>query len=164
VKWMPLFGGWSAKNLWKGRSEWRERVWGVFKGSPKSWQPLGEKDRKPVEPVLKPVEPVSTRGFLVHWSTQPETRPDSKSVEPGSNPVQPVFKKYLHTTFLTAFGYQTGRTEVAEETVQKPVEPVLRPVEPVFEAEEQVLTILKWTKVELLWGVKVVFFQRAFMI
>jgi hypothetical protein len=22
----------------------RERVWGVYKGSPKSWQPLGEKE------------------------------------------------------------------------------------------------------------------------
>jgi hypothetical protein len=32
---------------------------------------------------------------------------------------------------------------VAEETVQKPVEPVSGPVELVFEAEEQVLTILK---------------------
>jgi hypothetical protein len=64
-------------------------------------------------------------------------------VEPGPNPVEPVFKKYLHTTFLTTFDCQTGRTEVAEETVQKPVEPVLGPVEPVFEAEELVLTILK---------------------
>jgi hypothetical protein len=44
----------------------RESVWGVFKGSPKSWQPLGEVDQKPVEPVLKPVEPVSTREFSVH--------------------------------------------------------------------------------------------------
>jgi hypothetical protein len=44
----------------------RESAGGVFKGSPKSWQPLGEKDRKPVEPVLKSVEPVSTRGFSVH--------------------------------------------------------------------------------------------------
>jgi hypothetical protein len=43
----------------------RESV-GVFKGSPKSWQPLGEVDQKPVEPVLKPVEPVSTRGFSIH--------------------------------------------------------------------------------------------------
>jgi hypothetical protein len=44
----------------------RESAGGVFKGSPKSWQSLGEKDRKPVEPVLKSVEPVSTRGFSVH--------------------------------------------------------------------------------------------------
>jgi hypothetical protein len=43
----------------------RESV-GVFKGSPKSWQPLGEKNRKPVEPVYKPVEPVSTRKISVH--------------------------------------------------------------------------------------------------
>jgi hypothetical protein len=53
----------------------RESV-GVFKGSPKSWQPLGEKDQKPFEPVCKPVElvckpvePVSIRKILVHWST-----------------------------------------------------------------------------------------------
>jgi hypothetical protein len=50
----------------------RESV-GVFKGSPKSWQSLGEKNRKPVEPVYKPVEPVykpvepvSTRKISVH--------------------------------------------------------------------------------------------------
>ena len=49
----------------------------------------------------------------------------------------------MHTTFLTAFDCQTGRTEVAEETVQKPVEPVSGPVEPIFEAEEQVLKNLK---------------------
>ena len=133
----------------------RESV-GVFKGSPKSWQPLGEVDQKPVEPVF-------TRGFSVHWATQPETRPNPKSVEPGSNPVEPVFKKSLHTTFLIAFDCQTGRTEVAEETVQKSVEPVSCPVEPVFETEEQVLIKLKWNKVELLWGVRVVF-QRTFMI
>jgi hypothetical protein len=36
---------------------------------------------------------------------------------------------------------------VAEEIVQKPVEPV-------FETEEQVLTNLKWTKVELFVGSK----------
>jgi hypothetical protein len=46
-------------------------------------------------------------------------------------------------TFLTAFDCQTSRTEVADETVQKLVEPVSGLVEPVFEAEEQVLTILK---------------------
>jgi hypothetical protein len=64
---MPLFGGWSAKKSWKGAevNEERERV-GVFKGYPKSWQPLGEVDKKPVEPVLKSVEPVSTMEFSVH--------------------------------------------------------------------------------------------------
>jgi hypothetical protein len=39
---------------------------GVYKGSPKNWQPLGKVDSKPVEPVLKLVEPVSTREFSVH--------------------------------------------------------------------------------------------------
>jgi hypothetical protein len=81
-------------------------VWGVFKGSPKSWQSLGEVDQKPVElvlkpvePVLKPVEPVSTMEFSVHWATQPEARPDTKSVEPGSNPVEPVFEKLCTRLF-----------------------------------------------------------------
>jgi hypothetical protein len=41
-------------------------VGGVFKGVPKSSQPLGKVDQKPVEPVLKPVEPVSTRKISVH--------------------------------------------------------------------------------------------------
>jgi hypothetical protein len=43
----------------------RESVGGVFKGSPKSWQPLGEKSQKPVELVYRPVEPVSTRKIPV---------------------------------------------------------------------------------------------------
>jgi hypothetical protein len=33
---MPLFGGWSAKKSWNGRSEWRERVWGYLKDPPKA--------------------------------------------------------------------------------------------------------------------------------
>jgi hypothetical protein len=138
------------RNHGRGRSEWRERESrGVFKGSPKSWQPLGEVDQKPVEPVLKPVEPVSTREFSVHWGTQPETRPASNSVEPDSNPVELVFEKLCTRLFLTAFDWQTGRSEVTEGTVQKPVEPVLGPVEPVFETEEKVLRKLRWTKVIL---------------
>jgi hypothetical protein len=58
----------------------RERE-GVYKGPPKSWQPLGEKGQKPVEPVFKPVEPVSTRGIPVHWATQLDTGPVSKPAE-----------------------------------------------------------------------------------
>jgi hypothetical protein len=61
---------------------------GVYKGSPKSWQPLGENGQKPVEPVFKPVEPVfkpvepvSIRGIPVHWATQPDTRPVLKPAE-----------------------------------------------------------------------------------
>jgi hypothetical protein len=56
----------------------RESV-GVFKGSPKSWQPLGEVDQKPVEPVLKPVEPVLK-----------PVEPVLKPVEPVLKPVEPV--------------------------------------------------------------------------
>jgi hypothetical protein len=119
----------------------RESV-GVFKGSPKSWQSLGEKDSKPVEPV-------STREFSVHWGTQPETRPTPNSVEP-------VFEKLCTRLFLIELTGILAGQKVAERTVQKPVEAV-------FEIDEQVLRKLKWTKVKLKWGVKVVF-PRAFMI
>jgi hypothetical protein len=37
---------------------------GVYKGAPKSWWPLDFSDQKPVEPVLKPAEPVSTSLFF----------------------------------------------------------------------------------------------------
>jgi hypothetical protein len=56
-------------------------------------------DSKPVEPVLKPVEPVSTRGFSVQWETEPETGPAPNLVEPGQNSVEPVFKKSAHNFF-----------------------------------------------------------------
>jgi hypothetical protein len=55
--------------------------------------------------------------------------------------------------------YQTGQSRDGRGTVQKPVEPVLGPVEPVSKAEKQVLNILKRTKVELLWEVKMVFLK-----
>jgi hypothetical protein len=136
---------------------------GVFKGSPKSWQLLGEVDQKPVEPILKPVEPISTREISVHWGTQPETWLALNLVEPDSNPVEPVFEKLCTRLFLIAFDWQTGRTEVTEGTVQKPVEPVLGPVEPVFEAEEQVFEKTKVNQGETLVGSKSGF-SKAFMI
>jgi hypothetical protein len=37
---------------------------GVYKGAPKSWWSLDLFDRKPVEPVLKPAQPVSARMFF----------------------------------------------------------------------------------------------------
>ena len=130
-----------------------EECGGVYKGAPKSWWPLGKSDWKTVEPVLKPVEPDSTRGFSVHWRTQPETGPDSNSVElvsnsvqPVSNSVEPVFQKSAHDFFwqdwLADWQWQRG-------TVQKPVEPVLGPVEPVFELlhrfwENRSETRVKW--------------------
>jgi hypothetical protein len=73
------------------------------------------------------------------------------------------FQKISAYDFSDNSDCQTGQSRGGRETVQKPVEPVSGPVEPVFEAEEQVLKILKWTKVELLWGVRVIF-QKAFMI
>jgi hypothetical protein len=159
---MPLFGVWSAEESWREQKLWRERVWGVFKGSPKSWQPLGEKSQKPVEPICKPVEPVSTRKNSVYWSTQPETRPDSKPVELKKIRLNRFSKKSAHD-FSDNSDCQTGQSSGGRETVQKPVEPVSVLVESVSETEKQVLNILKWTKVELLWGVKMVS-QRVFMI
>jgi hypothetical protein len=84
-------------------------------------------------------------------------------VEPDSNPVEPVFEKLCTRLFLIAFDWQTGRTEVTEGTVQKPVEPVLGPVEPVFEAEEQVFEKTKVNQGETLVGSKSGF-SKAFMI
>jgi hypothetical protein len=73
------------------------------------------------------------------------------------------FQKISAYNFSDSSDCQTCQSRGGRETVQKLVEPVSGPVEPVSEAEEQVLKILKWTKVELLWGVRVVF-QKAFMI
>jgi hypothetical protein len=87
-------------------------VGGVYKGASKSWWPLGKSDRKTVEPILKPVELDCTRGFSVHWRTQPETGPDSNSVEPDQNSVEPVFPKICTRLFLTGL---TGR--LAAQTV-----------------------------------------------
>jgi hypothetical protein len=99
-----------------------------------------------VEPVLKPVQPVSTREFSIHWQTQPETGPAPKLVEPGQYPVEPVFQKNLHMTFLTGLTGRLVGQKVTEGTVQKPVEPVLGPVESIFETVEQILRKLRWTK------------------
>jgi hypothetical protein len=52
-----------------------------------------------VESVLKPVEPDSTRGFSVHWQTQPETGPAANPVEPGQNSVEPFFQESAHDFF-----------------------------------------------------------------
>jgi hypothetical protein len=126
----------------EGRSEWRERVWGVYKGSPKSWQTLGKVDSKPVEPVFKLVEPVSTREFSVHWGTQSETRSTPNSVEPDSNPVEPVFKKLCTRLFLTGLTGRLAGQKMTEGTVQNLVEPI-------FETDEQILRKPRWTKVKL---------------
>jgi hypothetical protein len=61
---MLLFECRSARiHGWAEVNEERECK-GVYKGAPKSWWPLDSSDQKPVEPVLKPVEPVSARVFL----------------------------------------------------------------------------------------------------
>jgi hypothetical protein len=139
-------------------------VGGVYKGAPKSWWPLGKSDWKTIKPVLKPVEPDSTRVFSVHWRTQPETgpvpnsvEPDQNSVEPGQNSVEPVAnpvepgqnsvepfsQKSAHDFFWLA-DWQVRQWQRGK--VQKPVEPVLIPVEPIFETVAQILRKLKWNK------------------
>jgi hypothetical protein len=94
----------------------------------------------------KPVEPVSTRGFSVHWETQPETRPTPKPVEPGQKSVEPVFQKSAHDFFWQDWLADWQVRKRQRWTVQKPVEPVLGPVEPIFETVEQILRKLRWTK------------------
>jgi hypothetical protein len=62
---MLLFECRSAKNLWMGRSESRERGGkGVYKGVPKSWWSLDFFDQKLAELVLKLAESVSTSLFF----------------------------------------------------------------------------------------------------
>jgi hypothetical protein len=145
-------------------------VGGVYKGAPKSWWPLGKSDWKTVEPVLKPVESDSTRGFSVHWRTQPETGPAANPVEPGQNSVEPVepgqnsvamvanpvepgqnsvepfFQKSAHDFFWQDWLADWQVRQWQRGTVQKPVEPVLIPVEPIFETFAQILRKLKWNK------------------
>jgi hypothetical protein len=139
---MLLFEGWSAKNSWREQKWMKRESVGVYKGSPKSWQPLGKVDSKPVEPV-------STREFSVHWGTQSETRPALNLIEPDSNPVEPVFKKLCTWLFLIGLTGRLVGQKMTEGTVQKPVEPVLGPVEQIFETDEQILRKLRWTKVKL---------------
>ena len=59
----------------------RECVRGYIKDPPKAGSRWEEKGKKPVEPVFRPVEPVSTRGIPVHWTTQPDSGPVSKPAE-----------------------------------------------------------------------------------
>jgi hypothetical protein len=85
------------------------REWEVYiKELPKSWWSLDLCDRKPVELVLKLVEPVSARGFFgsVTGSAGGWTR--VKSIEPVLKLAELVFKK-LHTTFWLI--EQTGRAK-----------------------------------------------------
>jgi hypothetical protein len=60
------------------------------------------------------------------------------------------FPKNICNEFSDSSDCQTGQSRDGRGTV-------LKPVEPVSKAEKQVLNILKRTKVELLWEVKMVF-------
>jgi hypothetical protein len=69
------------------------------------------------------------------------------------------FPKKICNDFSDSSDYQTGQSRDGRGTVPKPVEPVSGPVKPVSRAEKQLLNILKRTKVELLWEVKMVFLK-----
>jgi hypothetical protein len=69
------------------------------------------------------------------------------------------FSQKICNDFFDSSDCQTGQSRDDRGTVPKPVEPVSGPVEPVSRAENQVLNILKRTKVELLWEVKMVFLK-----
>jgi hypothetical protein len=69
------------------------------------------------------------------------------------------FSQKFFNDFSDSSDYQTGQSRDGRATVPKPVEPVLGPVEPVSRAEKQLLNILKRTKVEFLWEVKIVFLK-----
>jgi hypothetical protein len=115
------------------RSEWRERLWGVYKGAPKSWWPLGIPDRKPVQPVLKLVEPVSTRVVLGSLADSAGEWTGSKSGWTGPKIGWTDFPTVGTRLFLTGLTDRLAGQKLAEWTVQKPVEQVLSPVELVFQ-------------------------------
>jgi hypothetical protein len=69
------------------------------------------------------------------------------------------FSQKICNDFSDSSDCQTGQSRDGRGAVPKPVEPVSGPVEPVFRAENQVLNILKRTKVEFLWEVKMVFLK-----
>jgi hypothetical protein len=62
------------------------------------------------------------------------------------------FSQKICNDFSYSSDCQTGQSRDGRGTVPKPVEPVSR-------AEKQLLNILKRTKVELLWEVKMVFIK-----
>jgi hypothetical protein len=66
------------------------------------------------------------------------------------------FSQKICNDFSDSSDCQTGQSRDGRGAVPKPVEPVSGPVEPVSRAENQVLNILKRTKVETLWEVKMV--------
>jgi hypothetical protein len=69
------------------------------------------------------------------------------------------FPKRSATTFSDSSDCQTGQSRDGRGTVPKPVEPVSGLVETVSKAENQVLNMLKRTKVEFLWEVKMGFLK-----
>jgi hypothetical protein len=111
-------------------------VWGgVFKGSLKSWQPLGEKSQN----RLNRFPPGRSRftDLLSRRLVQIQNRLSREKFRLNR------FKKKFAYDFSDSSDCQTCQSRGGRETVQKPVEPVSGPVEPVSEAEEQVLNILK---------------------
>jgi hypothetical protein len=69
------------------------------------------------------------------------------------------FSQKICDDFSDSSDCQTGQSRDGRGTVSKLVELVSGPVESVSRAEKQLLNILKRTKVELLWEVKMVFLK-----
>jgi hypothetical protein len=124
---------------------------GVYKRSPKSWQPLGEKRQN----RLNRFPPGRSR-FTKLLSRRLDRIQNRLSREKFR---LNRFPKNNCNDFSDSSDCQTGQSRDGRGTVTKPVEPVSGSVEPVSKAETQVLNILKRTKVELLWEVKMVFLK-----
>jgi hypothetical protein len=96
----------------------RERVWGVYKGSPKSWQPLGEKRVK-----------TGWTGFQTSWTGFHQEDPGSLTYSAGDSTGSKTgwageisgwtdFPKRSATTFLTAQTVRQVRAGMVEEQSQ----------------------------------------------
>jgi hypothetical protein len=128
----------------------RESV-GVYKGSPKSWQPLGEKRQNRLNRFTDRLNrfPPGRSRFTNVLSRRLDRIQNQLSQEKFR---LNRFPKNICNDFSDSSDCQTGQSRDGRGTVPKPVEPVSK-------AETQVLNILKRTKVELLWEVKMVFLK-----
>jgi hypothetical protein len=83
-------------NYGEGRSEWRERVWGVYKGAPKGGSRWGILTENWLNRFWNRLNRFPLGWFSVHWLAQPESGPVPKPVEPAQKPVEPVFQQSVH--------------------------------------------------------------------
>jgi hypothetical protein len=118
-------------------------VWGYLKDPPKAGSRWGKWTKNRLNRFLNRLNRFPLRGSQFIELLSRRLDRTQNRLSRAQIRLNRFSKKSMHMNFLTTFDCQTGRIDVAEEIVQKPVEPVSGLVEPVFETEEQVLIKLK---------------------